>query len=61
MDKMDFAAALEPLQKYVEQRSEDPYGIFSAGIAIAGRQTFGRCENRIFPRDWSGSKMAART
>jgi tetratricopeptide (TPR) repeat protein len=36
MDKMDFAAALEPLQKYVEQRPEDPYAHFQLGYCYAG-------------------------
>jgi tetratricopeptide (TPR) repeat protein len=36
MDKMDFAAALEPLQKYIAQRPEDPYAHFQMGYSYAG-------------------------
>ena len=36
IDKMDFAAALEPLQKYIAQRPEDPYAHFQLGYAYAG-------------------------
>jgi len=36
MDKMDFAAALEPLQKYIEQRPDDPYAHFQLGYSYAG-------------------------
>jgi protein O-GlcNAc transferase len=36
MDKMDFAAALEPLQKYIAQRPEDPYAHFQLGYSYAG-------------------------
>jgi tetratricopeptide (TPR) repeat protein len=36
IDKMDFAAALDPLQKYIAQRSEEPYPHFQLGYAYAG-------------------------
>jgi protein O-GlcNAc transferase len=36
MDKMDFAAALEPLQKYIAQRPEDPFPHFQLGYSYAG-------------------------
>ena len=36
MDKMDFAAALEPLQKYIAQRPDDPYAHFQLGYSYAG-------------------------
>jgi protein O-GlcNAc transferase len=36
IDKNDFAAALDPLQKYVTQRPDDPYAHFQLGYAYAG-------------------------
>jgi superkiller protein 3 len=36
IDKMDFAAALDPLQKYVAQRSDEAYPHFQLGYAYAG-------------------------
>jgi Flp pilus assembly protein TadD len=36
IDKMDFAAALAPLQKYIAQRPEEPYPHFQLGYAFAG-------------------------
>jgi protein O-GlcNAc transferase len=36
IDKEDFAAALEPLQKYIAQRTEDPYAHFQLGYTCAG-------------------------
>lgn len=36
IDKMDFAAALDPLQKYVAQRPDEPYPHFQLGYAYAG-------------------------
>jgi superkiller protein 3 len=36
IDKMDFAAALDPLQKYIAQRPEEPYPHFQLGYAYAG-------------------------
>src|SRR5580693_3930853 len=36
IDKMEFAAALDPLQKYIAQRSDDPYAHFQLGYAYAG-------------------------
>jgi tetratricopeptide (TPR) repeat protein len=36
MDKMDFAAALDPLQKYIAQRPDDPYAHFQLGYSYAG-------------------------
>jgi superkiller protein 3 len=36
IEKMDFAAALEPLQKYISQRPEEPYPHFQLGYAYAG-------------------------
>ncbi len=36
IDKMDFAAALNPLQKYIAQRPDKPYPHFQLGYAYAG-------------------------
>jgi Flp pilus assembly protein TadD len=36
IDKNDFAAALEPLQKYLAERAEDPYAHFQLGYAYSG-------------------------
>jgi superkiller protein 3 len=49
IDKMDFAAAIDPLQKYIAQRPDEPYPHFQLGYAYAGlkrgddaRQEFAR-------------------
>ena len=36
IDKMDFAAALDPLLKYIAQRPDEPYPHFQLGYAFAG-------------------------
>jgi Flp pilus assembly protein TadD len=36
IDRMDFAAALDPLQKYISQRGDDPYAHFQLGYAYVG-------------------------
>jgi superkiller protein 3 len=36
IDKLDFAAALDPLQKYIAQRPDEPYPHFQLGYAYAG-------------------------
>ena len=36
IDKNDFSAALEPLQKYIAERPDDPYAHFQLGYANAG-------------------------
>src|ERR1700722_14284365 len=36
IDKNDFAAAVEPLQKYIVQHSDDPFAHFQLGYANAG-------------------------
>ena len=36
IEKNDFAAALEPLQKYLAERAEDPYAHFQLGYAYSG-------------------------
>ncbi|HET6145069.1 MAG TPA: tetratricopeptide repeat protein [Candidatus Acidoferrales bacterium] len=36
IDKMDFAAAIDPLQKYIAKRPDEPYPHFQLGYAFAG-------------------------
>jgi len=36
IDKLEFAAALDPLQKYIAQRPDDPYAHFQLGYALVG-------------------------
>ncbi|HEV7966771.1 MAG TPA: tetratricopeptide repeat protein [Candidatus Acidoferrales bacterium] len=36
IDKMDFAAAVDPLQKYIAERPDEPYPHFQLGYAYAG-------------------------
>ncbi|MBZ5659540.1 MAG: tetratricopeptide repeat protein [Acidobacteriia bacterium] len=36
IDKMDFAAAVDPLQKYIAERPDDSYAHFQLGYAYAG-------------------------
>jgi len=36
IDKNDFSAALEPLQKYIAERPDDPYAHFQLGYAYSG-------------------------
>jgi len=36
IDKMDFGAALDPLQKYIAQRPDEPYPHFQLGYAYVG-------------------------
>jgi protein O-GlcNAc transferase len=36
IDKMNFAAALDPLQKYIAQRPDEPYPHFQLGFTYAG-------------------------
>jgi Flp pilus assembly protein TadD len=36
IDKMDFASALDPLQKYIAQRPDEPYAHFQLGYAYVG-------------------------
>jgi len=36
INKMDFASALDPLQKYIAQRPDEPYAHFQLGYAYAG-------------------------
>src|SRR5690349_3555384 len=36
IDKMDFTAALDPLQKYIAQRPDEAYAHFQLGYAYAG-------------------------
>jgi Flp pilus assembly protein TadD len=36
IEKMDFSAALDPLQRYIAQRPDEPYAHFQLGYAYAG-------------------------
>ena len=36
IDKNDFSAALDPLQKYIAERPDDPYAHFQLGFAYSG-------------------------
>ncbi len=56
IDKMDFAAAIEPLQKYIAQRPDDAYSHFQLGYSYVGLKACRRCKSRIFARDYSRSK-----
>lgn len=40
IDKMDFAAALDPLQKYIAERPDDSYAHFQLGYAYSGLKRF---------------------
>ena len=51
IDKMDFAAALDPLQKYIAQRPDEPYPHFQLGYAYADLKRAEDAKTRIFARD----------
>ena len=48
IDKMDFAAALDPLQKYIAQRPDEPYPHFQLGYAYVGLKRPDGCEEPNF-------------
>ena len=56
IDKMDFAAALDPLQKYIAQRPDEPYPHFQLGYAYVGLKRSDGCEGRILARDCARSE-----
>ena len=60
IDKMDFAAALDPLQKYIAQRPDDPYAHFQLGYAYAGLKRPEDAKSGIFARDRAGSEDGGR-
>ncbi len=45
MDKMDFTAALEPLEKYIAQRPDDSYAHFQLGYSLCGLEAARRRQN----------------
>jgi tetratricopeptide (TPR) repeat protein len=59
IDKMDFAAALDPLQKYLAQRPEEPYPHFQLGYAFAGLKRLDDAKNEFSRAIALDPKMAA--
>ena len=59
IDKMDFAAALDPLQKYIAQRPEEPYPHFQLGYAFAGLKRAGDAKQEFSRAIALDPKMAA--
>ena len=59
IDKMDFAAALDPLQKYIAQRPDEPYPHFQLGYALAGLKRLGDAKNEFARAIALDPKMAA--
>jgi protein O-GlcNAc transferase len=47
IDKMDFAAAIDPLQKYIAQRPDEPYPHFQLGYAFAGLKRLNDAKNEF--------------
>ena len=59
IDRMDFAAALDPLQKYITQRPEEPYPHFQLGYAFAGLKRLDEAKNEFTRAIALDPKMAA--
>jgi tetratricopeptide (TPR) repeat protein len=59
IDKMDFAAALDPLQKYIAQRPDEPYPHFQLGYAYAGLKRAGDAKSEFSRAIALDPKMAA--
>ncbi|HEX3377921.1 MAG TPA: tetratricopeptide repeat protein [Candidatus Acidoferrales bacterium] len=59
IDKMDFAVALDPLQKYIAQRPEEPYPHFQLGYAFAGLKRMDDAKNEFSRAIAFDPKMAA--
>jgi len=59
IDKMDFAAALDPLQKYIAQRPDEPYPHFQLGYAYAGLKRAGDAKSEFARAIVLDPKMAA--
>ncbi len=59
IDKMDFAAALDPLQKYIAQRPDEPYPHFQLGYAYAGLKRGDDAKNEFSRAISLDPKMAA--
>jgi Flp pilus assembly protein TadD len=59
IDKMDFATALDPLQKYIAQRPDEPYPHFQLGYAFAGLKQTADAKNEFSRAVALDPKMAA--
>ena len=59
IDKMDFAAAIDPLQKYIAQRPDEPYPHFQLGYAFAGLKRLDDAKNEFSRAITLDPKMAA--
>ena len=59
IDKMDFAAALDPLQKYIAQRPDEAYPHFQLGYAYAGLKRAEDAKNEFTRAIALDPKMAA--
>jgi tetratricopeptide (TPR) repeat protein len=59
IDKMDFAAAVDPLQKYIAQRPDEPYPHFQLGYAFAGVKRLDDAKNEFSRAIALDPKMAA--
>jgi superkiller protein 3 len=59
IDKMDFAAALDPLQKYIAQRPDEAYPHFQLGYAFAGLKRADDAKNEFSRAIALDPKMAA--
>ena len=59
IDKMDFAAALDPLQKYIAQRPTEAYSHFQLGYAYAGLKRADDAKNEFSRAIALDPKMAA--
>ncbi len=59
IDKMDFSAAIDPLQKYISQRPDEPYPHFQLGYAFAGLKRLDDAKNEFSRAIALDPKMAA--
>jgi superkiller protein 3 len=59
IDKMDFAAAVDPLQKYIAQRPEEAYPHFQLGYAFSGLERLDDAKNEFSRAIALDPKMAA--
>jgi tetratricopeptide (TPR) repeat protein len=59
IDSMDFAAAIDPLQKYIAQRPEEPYPHFQLGYAFAGLKRLDDAKSEFTRAIVLDPKMAA--
>ncbi len=59
IDKMDFAAALDPLQKYIAQRPDEPYPHFQLGYAYVGLKRSAEAKTEFARAVALDPKMAA--